>query len=226
MDDEKKILKHPSFGVVKIARVSVGGTRGMSLFNSPLKHHHIVELKICGAELHRQINRDYAFPGESKISVYMSESQFGRMVASAGIGEGVPCTIEYFDGKRVEDLPEAEGVKRVFDKEIKDLTKKVAVDIYDAVKMVKTLLEQPRVTKGELNKLKSLMERAEQNITSNIPYVEHSFEEALEKAVDYAKTEIEAHAVSVLQRTGLDRVAGVGGGEKIVMLSDGSDKKE
>jgi len=216
------ITNHESFGVITVHRATCGRD-GIPLFDSPLKHHNVIQFEVRGAEHHRSLSRNWIMPTDSKVCVYMSEAQFGRMVSSAGLGEGVPCTIMRFNGQKVEDLPAVEGVKQVFDKELKATVREATKSLDTANKMIRDLLSKPRVTKGELESLKGLLEKSQQEMLSNVPFVEHQFERTLDHAVNQAKTEIDSHLAHSLQNLGLNNVKGLSEKE-IVMLPDGVDK--
>jgi len=179
---KKKTIEHPAFGSINISRVSIGG-KGYRLFNSPLKHHHVIEIKISGAGLQRSLSKDWIFPREGKISVWLSEAQFGRFISSAGIGDGIPCTITRFNGESIEEVPHDEGVKKTFDKELREATSSASSGIAEAEKMIVDFLGKPRVTKKELNELKDVIYKLRMDIGDTIPFIENQFEKATDAAV-------------------------------------------
>ena len=221
----RESINNPAFGLISISRISasIGGKRGYRLFQSPLDHHHFLEICISGAELQRENSRDWAMARDEKIRVWLSEAQFGRFITSAGMGSGVPCTISRFNGQMIPEIPVSGGTKETFDKELKKLTKDVANNMKQAVDKLNALLDKPRTTKGELTELKDLLASIKQNIECNIPYIENSFEESLDAAVQDAKTEIEAHVTNTLIKKGLDKAI-LGESQTIVALPEGKDE--
>lgn len=196
---ETKTQKHESFGLLSIAR---GSTSGMTLFGSSIKHREVITLEISTAEMNRNINSDYYSPRKLLISVDMSPTQFAEAITSLNISVGVPVTIRFADGKRMSSCPFENKVAQ-FNSEFADDMKKIGAKANQAVDMLNTLCSLPRVTKKQLDELRSIVTLLRQDIKDDLPYVNKLFTEQIDKTVAEAKGQVEAFITSAIHQTGL-----------------------
>ena len=106
MSDEEPKEKHPAYGMVGFYRVS--GNPGR-LFGSSLKNHEsYIALRIgTGERIHSNgWDRYYGSLRGEHVEVMLSSAQFAELLTSMNVGNGVPCTIAYLGGKKVERAPE------------------------------------------------------------------------------------------------------------------------
>lgn len=218
LNEEK--IEHPSFAVINISRVSIGGGH-KRLFDSPFKHYHMITLSISPAMCIRKLHGDTIMPTAElpHISVAMSEVQFANLVLNANLHGGTPCTVEHIAGKRLPEPPAAK-VKQLWANEVKQDFKDVAEAAEKAEKEVDALLAKDRVTKADLKALKDTIYGMAQDIRSNMPWMQERFEEAMEKTVAVAKGEIEAHVAHTIKQAGLTAINS--GQVPFLSLEDGS----
>ncbi len=196
---------HPSYGMVGISSVSIGGRSKMRLFGSSLdRHYSTIRLRICAAERHHSLGYDHFYAGECVAEVEMSAAQFAEFVTTPNVGSGVPCTIRYLNGTQVEDPPdgpkvEAEMVREGFDENVK----KVASRLDTLTKMV-AKMEKASPTAAERKAIVEEVRMARQEIASNLPFMLHQFEEATTRITTAAKAEVEAFVTHAVLSTGLD----------------------
>ena len=101
---EETVEKHESYGMVGINRTSSSGSY---LFGSIQRHHSFITLTVKRASRRRTLASDwYSAESLPLIEIEMTHTQFGTLITSPGIGDGVPCTIRGFDGEMVEECPE------------------------------------------------------------------------------------------------------------------------
>jgi len=206
LDEEQ--VEHPSFAVVNISRVQIGGG-ALRLFDSPFKHYHAIALEINPALLVRKLHGDRIMQtgGVPHIRVHMSEVQFANLVLNAGNHGGTPCTVESIGTKKIPQPPEA-NLKKLWAKEVKRDFKDVAEAAEKVEKDVEALLAKDRVTKADLKALKDTIFSMAQDIRENLPWMQERFEEAMEKTVATAKGEIEAHLANTIKQAGLTALQG------------------
>lgn len=189
-EETDKKYQHESYGVFGINRIS-GDT---FLFDSEARHHSFIRLHIGRAEMSRSLNHEWIRPvGQSMIEVDISYSAFFRGISSPGVGAGVPCTIRYVNGKRMEDPPEPERVESKFGDDIKRTLADSTRTLTELEQQLAEVLlpgNKP-LGKKELNVLLKGIQSAIMGIKSNLPYVETSFNEHMEKKTDTLKTEME-----------------------------------
>jgi len=198
MTRERTTDTHPSFGVVRINRIH-GNAR---LFNSAVTHQHFISIQIAHATRDRDLHEDWIHGGRKIVEVYLSEAQFAHAITSIGMGDGSPCTISSVDGQRVDEPP-TEAMRDTFDREIVVELRDLAATTRQLKDDLDTLLAQPRLSKEDKERLKGLAFKVEQDVRANLPFIQHQFDEAMEKAVQHAKIEVEAHVNAVIRSQGL-----------------------
>ncbi len=216
---------HPSYAVVEVSRVS----GSQSLFMSPFDHQHSLRLRIRRAEKSRSLSNDHSFGGgQELIEIGMSEAQWARMLSSAGIGSGVPCTLMRLGGQLVPDCPSQPDVER-FHEDIKRNALKANEKLKEALDAATALLADKAPTKEKRAHVQDLISTAYRANTDAIPFVAEQLRERMEHIVAEGKTEIEAFTQQTLIATGLEKFLPSGGAEKspiTLNLEAGNLKKE
>lgn len=205
MSKEKEIIKHPSYGLIRFSRVN-----GRSNFyGSELEQDNYITLTITGSYLERNLvnERFCEKHRDNKISLRMTAGQFSELITSLNIGSGVPCTLEYINGEKVENLEKVESrkefVHRKFKEEMLTFSNTIKKNQLEAIEIVK----KKTLSKADVLKLKNNLEYLTTEIDSNIPFFLKCFQEDMEKVVNEAKLEVEntlLHKVNTLGLQALD----------------------
>lgn len=196
--------KHPSFGLVQLSRVQQG-TRGRALFDSPFRHNHYITMRVHRATKSRTgLHTDHIMPAEMLVEIALSEAQFARMVTSPNMGLGTPCTI-LWAGEPQPECP-ADETKKTFIRETEEefaaLTERMRV----LEKMVGDMTKKERMNAADKEALRSAAFEARRVLDDHLPFLQKEFTSAMDKIVQQAKTEVEAHVSLVAQRVGLENV--------------------
>lgn len=191
----KDKVDHPSYGVVSLSRFS---TTGITLFDSPFRHHHGIMLKISRAYKTRELHEDRIFEGDELIRVSMSEVQFANLITSANVGCGTPCTLERVNGQSVEDAPQ-ENMRETFKGDIKNAFK----DLSGAANELEGLVNKKDAKADDRKKMRDLASQIAMAFRDNLAFMQEQFEEQLEKAVSAARAEIQAHVEHVVKKAGV-----------------------
>ena len=87
-----------------------------------------------------------------------------------------------------------------FNKDMEGIASRLdrAVDKLDELKKSKT------IKKGDIESLSDMVRMARQDIKSNVPFVNSSFAEQMDKTVTEAKAEVEAFTTHLVLTTGID----------------------
>ena len=101
MKDEQ----HPAQGLISLARAY----GDLSCFGSDIKLGSYINLRIDTATKHRNNIGDRYSSQKSIIQVRLTYHQFAELITSFGRGDGVPCTIEAVNGKRIEQYENADS---------------------------------------------------------------------------------------------------------------------
>lgn len=202
--DEWEPERHESYGVVQVSRVSGHA----ALFGSPFRHMHYMKLSIGRSSRQRNLGRDWHFGsirGEL-IEINMSEAQWARMVSSAGLGGGTPCTLNYVGGQKQQECPEQQEVER-FHADIDKSTEKALEFMTDAIAKLKALADDKSPTKEKRKAALDAVESAQKKLTDSAPWVAKQLRERMDTIVQEGKTEIEAFAHNTLIEGGIAKLA-------------------
>lgn len=202
---EMHVETHPSYGSLQIHRTS--GCR--RLFDSALQHHGYITLKVVRAEMHDGIggNGSIMLRGPSIVEVCMSETQFARAITSMNMGSGVPCTISRVEGTSIPDPPVTDIRSehlRALDHANEENVARLR-DVADTLEKMHAAKARP--TLKEVEKMhRDIMQSLDYYRVNSQFYVEQ-VAERMEAMIDDAKTEVEAHAVNVVNRLGMEAIA-------------------
>lgn len=205
MSDKEHRETHPSYGMVGISRVSIGGSAKMRLFGSSLdRHYSTIRLRIHEAERIHSLGQDRFHARRCVVEIEMSAAQFAEFVTTPNVGDGVPCTIRYVNNERIADPPdgprvEAEMVREGFDENVR----KVAARL-DALMKMAAKLEKVAPSAADRKEIAHEIRMARQEIASNLPFMLNQFEEATTRITTAAKAEVEAFVTHAVLSTGLD----------------------
>lgn len=182
--------EHPSYGMLKIARTRGGNP---NLFGSSIPHDEKIEITISHGYVERDLNNDwYHSKGRRIIEIEMSPSQFAEAITSLNMGSGIPCTILYEDGKKIEACDFTDKRKQ-FDNEMETKAK----ELYDVLNKLtadteEILNNKKSITKGDRETIQSGIDSLKQEILFNLPFMLEQFQEQMDKTVVEAKMAIEA----------------------------------
>lgn len=196
--DDWEPESHPAYGTVHVGRVS-GHTQ---LFMSPFKHQNYMSLSIQRTTKHRSLAEDRTFSSHELIQINMSEAQWARMVSSAGMGAGTPCTINHVAGKMMPACPQQQDIEK-FHKDTERYAEKAAEALDAAIATMQSLLDKPSVTKAERRAVLDKLTSARLSLTSGLPHVVSMLRERMEHVVSEGKTELESFFQRTASRMGL-----------------------
>lgn len=190
--DEFGSEEHPSWIVVGAYRGSVSPP-GAALFDSDIRHQHVITVRVSRAKRKRDLNRDWIGGGKEILEFTMSEAQWASFVSSMNAGSGVPATL----GWHGEDIPRAPYDPRLAHSidEVRAAAVKAQEDVLRAFREYKE-----KKTVGGLRHLEAMID----NLPANLTYAADSLTEHAENVVQRAKADIEAFAVDKAKQLGLD----------------------
>jgi hypothetical protein len=170
-------------------------------------------------------------PKDTYVEVEMSYVQFAEVITSFNQGGGVPVTIRYANGRRMEECPfesKDEQFRAEFGADLRGLSE--AID--NARIRARALLESKKPpTKSEKEELISILEGLATEVNSNIPFVRDMFAEQMDKTVAEAKGNIEGfiqNRMSVIANAALaQNIEALGDAAALPGLGpDGQDDEE
>lgn len=203
LEDDLHISKHPCFGMARFSRVS-GGSTG-TLFGTSIVSNQFIELTISRGTHNRGLSSDNFFSGKELIRIAMSNNQFAELISSFNYGSGIPVTIKDFNG---ETYPSVQFLSKadIFSGEFKKSMQNQAVDLKIASEKVNEILEKPTISKADRKTISDFLARFINKVTDNVPFVQQQFQEAMDKVVLEAKTEVEAYIENKIRAAGLEKL--------------------
>lgn len=192
MSQEEKKIEHESFGMVGISRATCNV--GLNFHGSDVRHSSFLSLRIYKSRINRHLHKDWHHSQEKIIEISLTHAQFSEMVSNMNCGDGVPCTINNLNGKRMESTPDRSKKDEYvgeFSKDVEDLK----LLLKEARDEMKSLQEKTGASKKEKGSVLSKIEKALREVTSNMPFIKKSFNKSLNRAVDDAKRNIEGHVL-------------------------------
>lgn len=183
---------HPAWGMIGASR-GQAGPPGAVLFDSDIRHQHLITVTLGVASRKRDLNHDRLHREREIFEIEMSEAQWAAFVSSMNSGNGVPCTIRRREGKVVPGVPfsprmdeSMAEVKGAADKALKQI-----VEAFEAYTEKKNA--------ANLRTLKYAIE----NAPSNLTFAAKSLSEHAENVVQKARFDIEAMVLAQAQQLGL-----------------------
>jgi len=194
---------HESYGMIGCSRATSG--KGHPLFGSSVLHSNSIILRIKRAVVERHLNRDWYYGKEPLIEVELSPTQFAEMITSLNVGDGIPCTIRYTENKvRMEDPPEVKQ-RLVFENEFKEDINHLKELYEDKLHDVRKLLRKKgNLLKPEKAEIDNFLFELTRIIEDYMPFLQKSFNEAMDKTVMEAKGEVEAFVMSKVTSLGIE----------------------
>ncbi|MCK9544454.1 MAG: hypothetical protein M0R03_20740, partial [Novosphingobium sp.] len=166
-------VKHESYGMISISKFT--GNKSQ-FFGSDLIHNGGVNITISGASKERKLSREWYSSEETLIKVNLSYNQFVDAITSGMNTSGVPCTVEYVNGKRIEQIDHIEDKKNVFKNEMINTQNEYGKRIEDILNKL-----DGNIGKRKVNEIKHDLEILKSHISSNTNFVVDSFNKTMEK---------------------------------------------
>lgn len=221
---EDKEEKHPSFGQMSFTRVQC--SHGQTLYGSDLQHNTVIKMELKRSVKRRGLNHDWYFGNETVASCSMSQNQFSELITSMNMGDGIPVTLEFTQEDGRIDPPDFSSKVDLHEEEFKDMTKRVGAELIDLKNTMEELLSgSGTVKKEDRNIMLKKVQKAVQDLVSNMPYVEECFKESMDKVVTDAKGTIEAFYQHRVTEAGVKALAEMDGVEAPKLITRG-DKDE
>lgn len=193
---------HDSYGMVSFSRMH--SSHDKQMFGSKIGHNTIIKL-----EIHEAAQSDCfgtkRVSAESKIiDVQLSPNQFSELLTTMNIGNGVPCTINWRKDKGKIEPTEQENPRKVSERYLEHTMQKVA-DRMDAVDSLAKKIESAQsAKKSDRKELLSLLRMLRQDLEKDMPFVEKTFQEVMDKTVSEAKADVDTFVTHAVNELGIE----------------------
>lgn len=203
MIDKEEVVKHKAFGSVKFSRC-YGSQR---FYGSELQQHSYITLEISEAQLIREIGWDRSYsPRKPIVTCRMTATQFAELLTNMN-AEGVPCTLEYVNGEKVEELPNVESQQEFTNRKYAEELQEMLNSYEKNIAEMSTLLEKKTLSKADKKKIRGVFPNLRSEIHSTLPFLIEEFTKQTNKVVVEAKAEMEnslTHKINTLGLRALD----------------------
>lgn len=200
MEEETK-EEHESYGLVGFYRRS-GGSE--NLFGSSIRHGTTIALQIKTASRIRNLSNYWVHGEKDLIELVLSANQFANLLTSMNCGDGIPCTLKYVMGKRMADPPAVEQrelFEQEFKRDVDKVTKSARVALSEITKMFETKTSIGKADRAEiLGKIQTIVNL----LTDSIPFVQSQFNEAMDKTVSEARSEVDSFIETKIHSLGIE----------------------
>jgi vacuolar-type H+-ATPase subunit H len=190
---------HPSFGVIELHRIQGSFP---NLVGVDFEQGHAISLRIKTATQNRTHGSTRFFAQELIAEVYMSETQFAKMITGLNTGEDNPVTIRYRQDGPLKDVPYPPKHMENFD----DLAEEAVEPIKDTVQALEELVASFKDPKFSKARARELAEKALRELSQNYEFMVERGIENIQKAGDRTKQEILAYGEQVVRQFGLDAI--------------------
>ena len=192
---------HPSWGNIQISRVT--STPAATLYASPIKHPYYIQMRISTASEKRDLCTTWRHADKELIEISLTEAQFVELITSLNVGGGVPCTLDYVNGKRIERAQQSREDKLIAE-EMKSATNEISEIVDEFQKHLNSVYELlPKNKKKELELQFGILRS---KIESTIPYVLQRAHETFTDIVVDAKANIMSFINTKIKETGLNKL--------------------
>lgn len=189
---------HESYGQIMWSTPTC--TPGTTCHGSYTLHGRYVEVTVQRGAVQHHLAKDWHHSrGPILLRFRMSLTQWARFIATPNLGDGVPCTLEIAEGKRMADPPIRDIIERharAYRQEHEDSAAMVLTMLAEA----QALLDNPKPSRKWVDSLCSCLTKIHQNLTTSSAWRQEQFGKFVENQLDLAKAELEAHLGMVLQR--------------------------
>lgn len=199
--DERTVTTHPAFAQISAARINGDAY----LYGSEFRHHGFIKISISRSELHRDLSNDWHFERGEIAEVWLSEAQWAGFISRMNMGGGTPCTLNRLQG--AGDIPGLPPPPRKHDQFMAE-TAKTLESVKERLSELRSMVEASSLSKTKKDEFLKKIEQAGYGVGSNLGFVAKQFGEHMENVTDAAKTEIEAHLMGFVTKTGLAAIMG------------------
>lgn len=200
MNNETKT--HPSYGLISWSRTSCNPPQA-DLFGTSIGHSNPIRLSITHASVRRDLNRDWVYGEKVIADVEMSPDQFAEFITTPNTGNGVPCTIRYTEKEGVVKGLPIESKRQQFEKEFDQALNKIGANF----QVLKDAIKDLPLSKKQKETLAHQVFEVSRIINDNIPFMQTSFNEQLDKSVVEAKAAVENFVEHAIRKAGLEAIA-------------------
>lgn len=194
MHKSSKRYEDKNIGNISINRTNCNDMR---LVGSTVPADTFVTLKISQGEAYstecdKEIIR--AKTGGNIVEIAMTHQQWGELISSFGIGEGVPCTIERKNGTRVEQTYKTEALDIYYGNKAKENIKNTVERFDKSFSKAKgILLNKKAISKADREVIIDGYKAISRLLNEELPFIQTLIAEDVEKQLTRAQAQFKSN---------------------------------
>lgn len=157
----------------------------------------------------RDLSNTWIHGEDTLVELYMSSHQFSELITSPNQGDGVPCTLRHTHKERNIEYPGHEPEAKMHRDEFKDRVNAIGHKSKGIIDKFNEMGKGKTIKKSEFQELGKMVEMMLQDYHSNLPFVEESFKESMDKTVSDGKRAIESYIAGRIRSAGLKSLDGL-----------------
>jgi hypothetical protein len=173
-----------------------------NLFDVPYPVRGYITLQISKARINRSTYDVYHMNEEELIEVKMSYSQFAEAITNMNIGCGIPCTLNYLNGKKIPDIESQIHEIDLFEDDIVDNLESIYQKLHD----IKQTISSSKMAKGTQSNLMIQCNQLGNILKDRLPFIEKVYLEKLSKLKSKLKTDIASWVEHLSILKGIDAI--------------------
>ena len=200
--------KHPSYAMLQLSKVQGGEA---ALFGSSIRHSHTVRLAIAEGVARRDLSKDWYTDGKKYIEIEMSYSQFAQAIMSFGVGSGVPVTLKWLNGQKIEECP-FDDKRQKFEREFEDQIQGATDELTETINEVRELFQSKKnITNKDKDFIMAALNKLNMAYGDKLPFMYKQFNEQMDKTVTEAKGEVESFVQAQMHSLAIEALREKGG---------------
>jgi len=185
-DQNQNKQTHPSFAVASVGRIS--GQREHLFGSCGYGGNHIqLTLSLASVVQQGMSKRNLFMEEKQLIQVAFTPLQFAQLIA--GVSNGVPCTLTFYNGKAVPPCPVLTTEEARLQAEFQKSMAAMGKQCDDLLEKARELHAKPSVTKADRNAFVMLATELVARVVKGQPYMAQCFAEFVEAAIAEVKAE-------------------------------------
>jgi hypothetical protein len=205
--------RHPSYAMIGV--VHHHGTLGPMFGSALASHQGAVAIAIRRAHRQHDHGEDRAASGDLLLEVRLTHAQFVEMISRPNIGHGVPCSLTYVrrDDGTIESVPglpdDVDGQTEVNESlaSLKARGKAIARKLDAGIEAATAILKSAKVSQRTIEKALEPLAGVVVDVGSNLPFFTQQVNEAAQRVVSNARTEVDAFVTATANRLGFARLS-------------------
>ena len=199
-------LTHPAFATISAHRIS----GQFSLFASNVGHSGAVMIELNEATMYEDGHSQCVHGACRPIArAYLSEAQWVAFISRMNMGSGTPCTMAYYRGGELIDVPELPNPEKPAERlrsqaqDMLNASQKKQTEAADRLAALIGELKVPAKAKAELlNQLGYVVDHGQ----VNRDYQKKVLDELNEKLITDARIELDAMVTDIVTRLGVSSI--------------------